>query len=330
MTITTCGIPPANCAQWIQFQLWERHRLRTLRRTLKQLSESGQVDEQDGMLTLQEGSESVKVLVVYFRAGYAPTDYPSEAEWAARAMVENSNAAKCPTVAYQLAGCKKVQQDLARPGMLERFMEGPSGSGQAGASAEDCAAMRTSFAGLWSLDDLRDPSTAAIVSEAIAHPEAFVLKPQREGGGNNLYGPELHSTLSSAMAVLNSTHESTQSPSDPNSSEAPSTQSPASDDGAIQHGSSPAGQEAAGALSAYILMQRILPPPQRSVLARSGTWQRISTLSELGIYGVFCRVGNGVILNKEVGHLVRTKTATSNEGGVAAGFAVIDSPYLID
>eukprot|EP00983_Pelagomonas_calceolata_P094700 1157916-Pelagomonas_calceolata.AAC.7 len=38
------------------------------------------------------------------RAGYAPTDYPSEAEWAARAMIENSNAAKCPTVAYQLAG----------------------------------------------------------------------------------------------------------------------------------------------------------------------------------------------------------------------------------
>eukprot|EP00983_Pelagomonas_calceolata_P094699 1157916-Pelagomonas_calceolata.AAC.6 len=52
-------------------------------------------------------------------------------------------------------GCKKVQQDLARPGMLERFMEGPSGSDQEGTSAADCAAMRTSFAGLWSLDDLR-------------------------------------------------------------------------------------------------------------------------------------------------------------------------------
>jgi glutathione synthase len=38
------------------------------------------------------------------RAGYAPTDYPTEAEWAARAKIEHSNAAKCPTVAYQLAG----------------------------------------------------------------------------------------------------------------------------------------------------------------------------------------------------------------------------------
>jgi len=316
--------------QWIQLQLWERHRLRTLRRTLKQLSESGQVDEQDGTLTLQEGNESIKVLVVYFRAGYAPTDYPSEAEWAARAMIENSNAAKCPTVAYQLAGCKKVQQDLARPGMLERFMEGPSGSDQEGTSAADCAAMRTSFAGLWSLDDLRDPATAAIVLEAISNPEAFVLKPQREGGGNNLYGPELHSTLSSAMAALSATNGPIQNSSGPTSSMAPSTQPPTSTDDASQHGSPQSDQEAAGALSAYILMQRILPPPQRSILVRSGTWQRISTLSELGIYGVYCRVGSKVILNKEVGHLVRTKTATSNEGGVAAGFAVIDSPYLID
>jgi hypothetical protein len=35
-----------------------------------------------------------------------------------------------------------------------------------------------------------------------------------------------------------------------------------------------------------------------------------------------------VVLNEEVGHLVRTKTSSSNEGGVAAGFAVLDSPLL--
>lgn len=35
-----------------------------------------------------------------------------------------------------------------------------------------------------------------------------------------------------------------------------------------------------------------------------------------------------VRVNEEVGHLVRTKTSSSNEGGVAAGFAVLDSPLL--
>ena len=35
---------------------------------------------------------------------------------------------------------------------------------------------------------LQDPATAAVLERALAQPEAFVLKPQREGGGNNLYG----------------------------------------------------------------------------------------------------------------------------------------------
>jgi glutathione synthase len=35
-----------------------------------------------------------------------------------------------------------------------------------------------------------------------------------------------------------------------------------------------------------------------------------------------------VLLNESAGHLVRTKFESSNEGGVAAGFAVLDSPYL--
>ncbi len=61
--------------------------------------------------------------------------------------------------ALRCAGCKKVQQDLARPGMVERFMQPRvAAEGEAppsmSASDTDCAAMRTSFAGLWGLDDL--------------------------------------------------------------------------------------------------------------------------------------------------------------------------------
>ena len=43
-------------------------------------------------------------------------------------------------------------------------------------------------AGLWSLDDLQTPETKQILDEVRSNPEQFVLKPQREGGGNNLYG----------------------------------------------------------------------------------------------------------------------------------------------
>ena len=36
-----------------------------------------------------------------------------------------------------------------------------------------------------------------------------------------------------------------------------------------------------------------------------------------------------VLLNKEEGHILRTKTWGVDEGGVAAGFAGLDSPCLI-
>jgi len=68
----------------------------------------------------------------------------------------------------------------------------------------------------------------------------------------------------------------------------------------------------------------------RSMLLRNGDILEADTLSELGIYGTFIRRGNRVLLNEEAGHLIRTKAATSDEGGVAAGFAVLDSPYLTD
>lgn len=254
--------------QWLQLELWERHRVRTLRCSLQDIAVEAELSP--------EGAMSIRgspVSLVYFRAGYTPVDYPSQQEWKARELIETSNAAKCPTVAYQLAGTKKVQQDLATPGVLERFTATP----------QEARQIRGFFAGLWSLDNLQDPSTADVVAEAIRNPEAFVLKPQREGGGNNLYGDELVEKL-----------------------------------------------RAAEGLSAFILMQKILPPRQRSVLVRNGEWREADTVSELGIYGTFLRRGKQQLLNEEVGHLVRTKASDSNEGGVASGFAVLDSPYLLD
>jgi glutathione synthase len=150
------------------------------------------------------------------------------------------------------------------------------------ASPEDAALLRVLFAGQWGLEDLADADTAAVVADALRHPERYVLKPQREGGGNNYYGEELREKLGGGRG-----------------------------------------------LAAYILMQRILPPPQRAIMVRGGRAVEAETLSELGIYSTFVRCGDRVLLSAEAGHLVRTKSADSNEGGVAAGFAVLDSPMLV-
>jgi hypothetical protein len=61
--------------------LWERHGIRTLRRSLAELA---------GGAELGAGGDlrvgGARIAVVYFRAGYSPDDYPTEAEWRARSV----------------------------------------------------------------------------------------------------------------------------------------------------------------------------------------------------------------------------------------------------
>ena len=45
----------------------------------------------------------------------------------------------------------------------------------------------------------------------------------------------------------------------------------------------------------------------RTLIVRKGQPLEIESLSELGIFGTFLRQGDKVLVNKEAGHLVRTK-----------------------
>jgi glutathione synthase len=256
--------------------LWTDHGVRVTRATLAEIADEATIDRVNSFVSFRGAAHSL----VYFRAGYAPADYPSDKQWRARLLLEQSGAVKSPSAAMQLAGTKKIQQALAAPGALERFAARMT-------SATNVAAMRAVFAGLYALDDA---GAAEAVSLALADPGGFVLKPQREGGGNNLYGEEM-------VRVLR-----TYDPS--------------------------AARGGAGDLSAFILMQRIFPPVNRTLCLRRGEMVELETLSELGVYGGYVRVGDTVTRNAHGGHLLRTKAATSDEGGVAAGFAVLDSVSL--
>ncbi len=57
-------------------------------------------------------------------------------------MLERSRAIMCPSAGYHLAGTKKVQQVLAQPGIVERFISDP----------EAAKRIRNTFAGQYSLD----------------------------------------------------------------------------------------------------------------------------------------------------------------------------------
>lgn len=132
-------------------------------------------------------ARTFEVAVVYLRAGYGPADYPSQSAWEARYQIERSAAITCPSVLTQLAGMKKVQQVLATPesvisgpGALRRFV--PDSDGDA-----TYQALWKTFANMYPLDT----SPAGLEARRLAtDPEEckrFVMKPQREGGGNNFY-----------------------------------------------------------------------------------------------------------------------------------------------
>jgi len=246
--------------------LFDDHGLAVRRLTLKDLADRASLDADAALVV-----DGVEITVVYYRAGYSPDDYPSDAEWTARAVVERSLAVKCPSAAYQLAGTKKVQQALAAPGVLEKF-------------TDHADPIRAVFAGLYDLDEAA-PDAQRAVDAALAAPERFVLKPQREGGGNNLYGDDLKRHLQDM---------------------------------------SPAQR------AAFILMERIVSLPRPGALVRNGVPSAGDCVAELGIYSAFLADGpDSVRLNQVCGHLLRQKLLGVDEGGVAAGFAVLSSPKLV-
>ncbi|KAK3838173.1 MAG: glutathione synthase [Linnemannia gamsii] len=254
--------------RWIEYNLLKKHGVVLIRKTLAEIADHGRLDPKTKALHI--GDQEVSV--AYYRSAYATTDYPTEKEWEGRRLAERSLAIKCPTVAYQLVGTKKVQQVLAAPGQLERFVKDP----------ETVAQLRASFTGLYPLDS--SPEGLAAYEAAIKNSDELVMKPQREGGGNNIYGKDIQESLKTLTAEQR---------------------------------------------NAYILMDIIRPPITKNVLLRKGQLQRADVVSELGVYGIYLHDGHKVIRNDNGGHLLRTKGVESNEGGVAAGFAVIDSVLLV-
>ncbi|XP_022223462.1 glutathione synthetase, chloroplastic isoform X3 [Drosophila obscura] len=153
--------------------------IKVLRRTLTDVHREGKLGLNKELLL----GGKLEVAVIYFRAGYEPGHYHSQDEWDARYLMETSLAIKCPSIQYHLAGTKKVQQALAQPAVLERFINDP----------EEMKAVGKIFTGLYSLDD--NDAGNATYEMALRTPEKFVLKPQREGGGNNVYGVDIPEAL---------------------------------------------------------------------------------------------------------------------------------------
>ena len=251
-----------------EYQLWAHHRIPTLRMTLEELGREG---------SLREGHLVVRghvVAMAYFRAGYTPEDYPSKDAWKARRLLEASSTIDVPSTAMQLAGMKKIQQVLTTPTTLRKFVAAPVAS-----------QIEATFAGLYLLDEPIEKNgwCDSAAQMACRFPHEYVLKPQREGGGNNFYDQEMVMRLQSMKAE-----------------ERP----------------------------AYVLMERIQAVQHATVLLTEGQARQGLGVSEVGRFGVCLAEGRTLLINQDVGYLVRTKAADENEGGVSAGYSCLNTLCL--
>ncbi|GAA5902808.1 glutathione synthase [Sporobolomyces salmoneus] len=282
----------------LQWQVMEKHKVPLIRIPFSQLRTSLSLSPSNSALLYTPPTSSpsspsaspIEISLIYYRTAYSPSDYYTPHEWSTRLLIEQSLAIKCPSVAMQLAGCKKVQQVLSTPSELERFIEGE----------EEREELRKSFVGLWGMEDGNEGEELAR-----GEPERFVLKPQREGGGNNIYRQDIPPFLSK-----------------------------------LEEEDKTRGEGEVKGKEGYILMELIEPPRgMTQVLVKAGEEEgrRADVVSELGIYGVMLlkekkeEEGGGCeeLRNETVGHLLRTKGRESDEGGIAVGFSVLDSPVLV-
>ncbi|EXJ93121.1 glutathione synthetase [Capronia epimyces CBS 606.96] len=245
-------------------------------------------------------STQYEVTVVYFRAWYAPTEYAASTSWAARHHLERSAAIKCPSVLLQLSGSKKVQQVLTSrppgPDHLKAFLpDHPT------ATLDN---LRSTFAPQYSLSSPSSTTTSSSTSPE-AEPEGIrlalsealaanhVLKPQREGGGNNIYRTNIPPFLGSIPRSQWKQYILMELIRPPPAAKNTVLRS----DGQVVRG---------------------------NVVSELGIFGTCLWRNPL-------RSARPQILhNAEGGYLLRTKGKESDEGGVAAGFSSLDSLILYE
>lgn len=159
----------------VEYELFTKYGIKSYRLSLEEVSLKTSIN--GGKLYIKKTMDEVSV--VYFRSGYSPQDYESDPEqtWKARLHLESSQAIKCPSILTQLSGTKKIQQVLTQREVVEKFLSD--------VPKEKMDELFSTFVDIYPLDDSELGDVAKRL--ALEQPERYVLKPQREGGGNNIY-----------------------------------------------------------------------------------------------------------------------------------------------
>lgn len=165
----------------IEYNLLRDHGVKSTRVTLGDVHNQTLLDTESKRLFCKRTGE--EIAVVYYRAGYSPAEYRDERDWSNRLLLETSYAIKAPDILTQLSGTKKIQQLLTNEEILAKFVP----------DDRERNDLISTFVKIYPLDD----SSLGQEGKRLAFesPSKFVLKPQREGGGNNIYKDDIPSFL---------------------------------------------------------------------------------------------------------------------------------------
>lgn len=254
-----------------------RQDIRIVRRPFRELPEAARLGPNKELLL--DGDK--EIALVYFRYCYDPSNYKFEGAWDTRLLLERSRAIKCPSINFHLSGVKKFQQVLSCQQQLERFLE-----------SKDAARVANVCCKLWSIEAGTSKGEEGY-QLGLTSSENLVLKPQREGGGHNIFGSDIKTVLGELA-------------------EFPAERSQYI---LMEYINSPREKN------------RLL---LRDNLEDDSKFQPEQIVSELGIFGSIIYDGQNVTSNRAAGYLVRSKRHGVKEGGVASGYAGISSLLLVE
>ena len=116
----------------------------------------------------------------YFRTLYSPNHFKTEKHWEVMETIEKSKALKIPSVRMQLVNSKRFQAEFSKLAILEAFIP-----------RDEAELLHSLNKNIW---DFEQFSNAKEWIEKTRE-EEYVLKPNRDGGGNNYFGSQVTEKL---------------------------------------------------------------------------------------------------------------------------------------
>ena len=157
-------------------ELYNKYQILSKRLTLNEIKKNCVQDEQ-GNLTI----DGKLISMFYFRSAYTESDYPDEESWQGRELIELSTAIKVPDINTFLTTFKIFQYELSKPQIMMHYCQNDL-------IINDILRF---FGGIYSIRDMDAEKQKELFSKIKSDPKKYILKPNREGGGNNIFGDKL-------------------------------------------------------------------------------------------------------------------------------------------